>query len=152
MKKTLLTILAIIGLQVASKAQALEIVNNRKCAIMVNVNVNGGCFGTGTCDLPSGGVVAVMVPGSTTLTFPTLGTVPGGAGYGCAPATYEYVRAGIQNHECDECSGAGVTVGEPCTIITGFGPTCYTGTDCSAGFCADFTRPWGPGSARITVW
>lgn len=138
-----------IGLQLASKAQALEIVNNRKCAIMVNVNVNGPCFGTSTCDMPSGGVVTVLVPGITTLTFPTISAAPGG--YSCS-VPYEYVRAGVQNHECDGCSGAGVTVGEPCVVSTGFGPTCYTGTDCPPGFCADFTRPWGPGSARITVW
>lgn len=150
MKKMFLMLAVLMSLHVVSKAQVLEIVNSRKCAIIVNVNVNGPCFSTSTCDLPSGGFVAVTVPGGASLSFPTIGML----GYSCSPLTYEYVRAGIQNYECDECSGAGVTVGEPCVTATGFGPTCYTGSDCMSGYCAEFTRPIGlpAGSARITVW
>jgi|GEM_PF-3667517 len=149
MKRMLFTLVVLLATQIATKAQVLQIVNSRKCTIIVNVNVNGPCFSTGTCDMPTGGVVTVTVPGSTTLTFPSIGML----GYTCAPLTYEYVRAGIQNLDCDQCSGAGVTVGEPCVVFTGFGPTCYSGIDCS-GFCAEFTRPTGMpvGSARITVW
>ncbi len=150
MKKLFITLVVLMTTQIATKAQILEIVNNRKCPVIVNVNVNGPCFSTGTCDLPSGGMVTRTVAPSTTQNFPSIGML----GYSCAPLTYEYVRAGIQNVDCSQCNGAGVTVGEPCVIITGFGPTCYYGTGCSAGFCAEFTRPagWPAGSARITIW
>lgn len=155
MKKILLTLVALICLHVTSKAQALQIVNNRTCGIMVNLFVNGGCFGTSTCSIPSGANFTIYVPPiSTTSLYPDLFSASGGAVAACSTATAEYVLAGIQNHECDECSGAGLSVGEPCLAAGGFGTTCYSGTDCRGSYCADFVRPsaWLPGSALRTVW
>ena len=155
--KKILTIVAMAFWMNAAHAQGLEIVNQRICPIRVNVSLNGPCFGTGSCDWLPGGSFTIDVAPGTTVYYPTVGLASSGA-ITCAPMTYEYVRFGLQNHNCDvDCWGVGVTVGDPCTgLATGFGPTCYVVTPPQVcvytTYCAVMSRPFGPGSARLVAY
>jgi hypothetical protein len=152
MKKTILLMIAFIGIQASSKAQALVIDNRLPCEVTVNIDVNGGCFGTGTCSIPVGESLVFVVGASTTLTFGTYAAASaagGGTATPCAVGTFEIVKAGVQGNNC-ECNG-GVNVGEPCLVATGMGPTMYSGS-CSRPMTVLMSRPFLPGAALIEIY
>ncbi len=146
MKQILLVILAVIVMNITSKAQSLVLQNDRTCPVYFSMT--GGCPGT-----PCAFNLGIIVPPLTTLPFFTMAaaiaasTTPGAIPPACGPA-FAWHYAGIQNYGgC--CDGGGVSVGDGACLTPPFSDCVTT---CSL-FCAEWLllqQP--PGAVKVRAY
>lgn len=107
MKQIFLIILAITALHIRSKAQSLELINNRPCEAYFIVY--GGCPGD-----PCSYSLTFIIPAHDKRIFPVVPlAIFGSLNPATAPpvcSLFEWHGADVQNNYC--CGGGGVTVGD----------------------------------------
>lgn len=144
MKHIFLVILAITALHIRSKAQSLELINNRPCEAYFIVY--GGCPGD-----PCSYSLTFIIPAHDKRIFPVVPlAIFGSVNPAMAPPVcglFEWHGADIQNNGLDCCDGGGLTVGDGACAL---GPATNCVTPLCSSFCADWiTVSTPPGSAQV---
>ncbi len=150
MKQVLLVILAVITMNTSSKAQLLQLVNNRQCDVEFTMffSCRDFCY-----------VIHIPVPAMGTVSYndvyqaaaavaPSLQIVP------CN--SYVWHAAELQNMNPCSCLG-GVVVGDPAIRASCHPPLPYsftncTGSTCGSSVCGNWTYMGPPGAVRVTAY